>query len=168
MKPEDAAFEQDKSKTGSASEQSRKKEKAALTWVQDYLSRRSHSESELLTKLLKKDFSREESLKAIKYAQERNWMESPQELAEKVYREWDLKNKSHNWITAYLSEKGLPEVRRCSQREVEKATYHLSKKFGKITTDNYQRAASNISSKGFLYDDFNQALDELKEKNEEF
>lgn len=140
------------------------KEKGALTWVQDYLSRRSHSEKELLTKLLKKDFSEEAAKEAIAYARERKWLESPEELAEKVYAEWDKKNKSHNWIIAYLEEKGLPYVSRDPEREIEKATYQLRKKFGSISTEDHQRAGSNLASKGFNYNEFKAAAQKLKDE----
>ncbi|MGH1467779.1 MAG: hypothetical protein ACRBBP_02735 [Bdellovibrionales bacterium] len=141
-----------------------KKPKAAITWVQDYLSRRSHSEKELLEKLLKKEFPEDVCLEAIAFAKERKWMDQPEELAEKVYNEWDLKNKSHSWICGYLDEKGLPIfLERNSSREAEKAAYHLLKKFGKINNDNYKRASSNIASKGFSYGDFKNALEILKD-----
>lgn len=141
-----------------------KKEKAALTWVQDYLSRRSHSEKELLAKLLKKEFSEEVAKEAVAYARERKWLESPQELAEKVYLEWDKKNKSHNWIISYLEEKGLPYVDRDQGREIEKATYQLRKKFGSISEEDHQRAGSNLASKGFNYHEFKAAAQKLKEE----
>lgn len=141
-----------------------KKEKGALTWVQDYLSRRSHSEKELLAKLLKKDFDRETALEAIAFARERRWLESPEELAEKVYLEWDKKNKSHAWITQYLDEKGLPSLDYDQRREIEKATYQLRKKFGTINSENHQRAGSNLASKGFGYHEFKAAAQNLKDE----
>lgn len=146
-------------------EQDKKKSKAVVTWVQDYLSRRPHSEKELLKKLLKKEFSEEESLKAIAFAKDRKWLEDPEELSKRVYQEWNKKNKSHNWICQYLDEKGLPVTEKWnSSREAEKAAYHLSKKFGKINNDNYKRASSNLASKGFSFGDFKSALDILKEE----
>ena len=141
------------------------KEKAAVTWVQDYLSRRSHSEKELLAKLLKKEFDRDTALEAIAFAKERKWLETPEELAEKVYLEWDKKNKSHSWITQYLDEKGLPTLDYDHRREIEKAAYHLRKKFGSINNENHQRAGSNLASKGFGYREFKEAVQNLKDEN---
>jgi len=154
--------EQDDDGLSTDSTRKQNKEKAALTWVQDYLSRRSHSEKELLEKLLKKEFDREVALEAIAYARERRWLESPEELAEKVYMEWDKKNKSHAWITQYLDEKGLPTLDYDQRREIEKATYQLRKKFGKIDNENHQRAGSNLASKGFGYREFKEAVQNLK------
>jgi SOS response regulatory protein OraA/RecX len=147
----------------SHTEKKKKKEKAAVTWVQDYLSRRSHSEKELLEKLLKKDFDKETALEAIAFAREQRWLESPEELAQKVYLEWDKKNKSHAWITQYLDEKGLPSLDYDQRREIEKATYQLRKKFGTINSENHQRAGSNLASKGFGYSEFKAAAQNLKD-----
>jgi len=141
-----------------------KKDKAAITWVQDYLSRRPHSEKELLEKLLKKGFDRGLALEAIALARERKWLESPEELSEKVYTEWDKKNKSHAWITQYLDEKGLPSPDYDQRREIEKATYQLRKKFGTINSENHQRAGSNLASKGFGYSEFKAAAQNLKDE----
>lgn len=140
-----------------------KKEKTALTWVQDYLSRRSHSEKELLAKLLKKEFDKETALEAIAYARKQRWLESPEELAEKVYLEWDKKNKSHAWIIQYLDEKGLPPLDYDKRREIEKATYQLRKKFGTINSENHQRAGLNLASKGFGYGEFKAAAQNLSD-----
>lgn len=141
-----------------------KKPKMVLTWVQDYLSRRPHSEKELLTKLLKKDFDEDAIKLAIEYAKEQKWMDEPKDLSERVFVEWDVKNKSYAWICTYLEEKGLPIVTdRNSSREAEKAAYHLLKKFGKINKDNYAKASTTISSRGFVYGDFKDALEILKD-----
>lgn len=138
--------------------------KEALTWVQDYLSRRSHSEKELLEKLAKKDFKSEVAQEALAYAKKRGWMEDPLELSEKVYQSWDRKNKSHIWIKGYLEEKGLPEQDKNFSREIEKALYHLEKKFGRIDNDNYKKASQHIASKGFSYGEFKEAVEKLKDK----
>ena len=149
--------------TSATEHNEKKQEKGALTWVQDYLSRRSHSEKELLQKLLKKDFDQETALKAIAYAKERRWLESPEELSEKVYLEWDRKNKSHTWICTYLSEKDRPAPAPDQRREIEKATYQLRKKFGTINKANYEKAGANLASKGFDYSAFKEAAQNLKE-----
>jgi SOS response regulatory protein OraA/RecX len=137
----------------------------AQYWIQDYLARRPHSEKELRDKLKKKDFSSKISAKAIEYAKSQNWLEDPFELAKNVYKEWDKKNKSHSWINNYLIEKGLPtEIDRDINREAEKALYHLEKRFDSITNLNYKKAASGISSKGFIYEDFSKARLLLEQK----
>ncbi len=150
------------------SEKTGKKSKACVTWVQDYLSRRQHSEKELLQKLLQKEFTEEESLLAISFAKERKWLEDPEELSERVYREWSKKNKSHKWICQYLDEKGLPVIEKwAAGREAKKAAYHLSKKFGKINNDNYKRASSNLAAKGFSFGDFKSGLELLNKELED-
>ena len=137
----------------------------AQYWLQDYLARRPHSEKELRDKLKKKEFSSEITTKAINYAKSQNWLEDPFELAENVYKEWDKKNKSHTWINNYLLEKGLPtEIDKNFDREAEKALYHLEKRFDSINNLNYKKAASGISSKGFIYEDFSKAQLLLQQK----
>ena len=141
--------------------------KVALYWVQEYLARRPHSEKEIFDKLLKKDFDSETSLKAIAFAKDSGWMEDPFEMAHKVYNEWDRKNKSHSWIKNYLYEKGLPqEVEKDFERERDKAYYHLKKRFTKVDDSNYKKAAHGLSSKGFSYEEFSQAIEILKAESE--
>lgn len=143
--------------------------KQALYWVQDYLARRPHSEKELTEKLLKKDFSSEVVSKALNFAKESRWLDDPQELAERVYREWSLKNKSHAWIVNYLNKKGLPNnFYKDVREECKKALYHLTKKFKDkdIDESNYKQAASNLASKGFVFEEFKEALKQLKMKKE--
>ena len=104
--------------------------KQALYWVQDYLARRPHSEKELTDKLLKKEYSMEVISQALDFAKESNWLEDPHELAERVYKEWSSKNKSHTWIVNYLNKKGLPsDFYKDENEECKKALYHLVKKF---------------------------------------
>lgn len=142
--------------------------KKALYWVQDCLARRPHSEKELLDKLQKKEFDLETSKKAVQFAKESNWIEDPFELAENVYSEWDRKNKSHSWIKNYLFEKGLPtEIEKDMTRESEKAYHHLKKRFEKVTSENYNKAASNLASKGFSYEEFGIAFETLKSESEQ-
>jgi len=142
--------------------------KEALYWVQDYLARRPHSEKELFDKLLKKDFDEVVSKKAVAFAKDSGWMEDPFEMAQKVYDEWDRKNKSHSWIKNYLYEKGLPiEIEKNIDRERDKAYYHLKKRFNRVSSDNYKKAASGLSSKGFSYDEFSQALEILKNESDQ-
>jgi len=137
--------------------------KEALYWTQDYLARRPHSEKELVVKLQKKGFELSTAKEAVQFAKEQNWMDDPFELAEKVYLEWDRKNKSHNWIINYLNEKALPlDHERNSQRETDKALYHLQKRFESFSHSEHNKAASNLSSKGFLYEDFNNAIEIFK------
>lgn len=143
--------------------------KQALYWVQDYLARRPHSEKELTEKLLKKDFSHEVIAKALEFAKESQWLDDPQELAQRVYEEWSLKNKSHNWIVNYLNKKGLPsDFYKDEAKECKKALYHLTKKFKdkEIDETTYKRAASNLASKGFSFGEFKEAMTQLKMNKE--
>jgi len=143
------------------------KTKQALYWVQDYLARRPHSEKELTEKLLKKEFSNEITIQAIEFAISNNWLENPQEVSERVYQEWNQKNKSHNWIVGYLSKKGLPnDIYKDEEEEAKKALYHLKKKFKDVSIDksNYNSAASSLASKGFSFCEFSAALEKMKMK----
>lgn len=99
-------------------------------------------------------------------AMEKGWMDDPGELAEKVAKSWHEKNKSHNWIQAYLRDKGLPKTSKCRELEAQKAHILLAKKFSPETINlNYTKAASYLSGRGFSYEDFQNAVELLK--NEE-
>ena len=104
--------------------------KKALKKVADYLSRRSHSEKELITKLFK-TFPLETIKKALKEAKQKKWLENPQELSEKLVENLHKKNKSWNYIKNYLCEKDLPLPPYNREKESIKAG-NLLKKHGSL------------------------------------
>jgi len=102
--------------------------KKALKKIADYLSRRSHTEKELLIKL-SKTFPLEIIKNALKEAKQKKWMESPQELSEKLVENLHKKNKSWNYIKNYFGEKDLPLPLYNREKELIKAK-NLLKKYG--------------------------------------
>lgn len=138
-------------------------EKGCLYQIQTFLAKRTHSETELYNKLLKKGFSKEEIKKNIEFAKTKKWLEDPNDISDRVINKWNDKNKSHKWIENYLNEKGLPGYERDSSLEVKKASRLLAKKFGSVGETNYNKASQYIASRGFLLDDFEEAVENLKE-----
>ena len=134
--------------------------KNALKKIADYLSRRSHSEKELLTKL-SKTFPLEIIKKSLKQAKQNNWLENPQELSEKVMEQLNKKNKSWNYIKNYLYEKALPLPSYDREKELIKAE-NLLKKYGSLKNLAFEK---KIKLKQFLgYRGFEKEIaDELLE-----
>ena len=115
--------------------------KEVIYWMQDYQAHRPH----------------------IDFSKKQNGMDNPFNLAEKVDKEWNRKSKGHKWILSYLSEKKLSrKIEKNQERESKKALYHLEKQFKPITS--YNKVASKLSPKIFLYEDFDSALKSLKTK----
>ena len=104
--------------------------KNALKKIADYLSRRSHSEKELVVKL-SKTFPLKIIRKALEQAKQNNWLETPQELSEKVMEKLNKKNKSWSYIKNYLYEKDLPLPSYDKEKELIKAK-NLLKKYGSL------------------------------------
>lgn len=102
--------------------------KKALKKIADYLSRRSHSEKELALKL-SKTFSLKIIEKALKTAKQNNWLESVQDLSEKVAADLHKKNKGWNYIQTYLCEKGLSPPPYDREKELAKAKILIIKKY---------------------------------------
>jgi len=122
-------------------------EKKALKKIMDYLSRRSHSEKELSTKL-SKTFSPLVIEKALKKAKQNKWLESPWELAEKTLDSLQKKNKSWAYIQNFLCEKNLPIPPYDHDKELEKAHKLLLKKRASLQGLSYQE---KLKLKRFLF-----------------
>ena len=105
--------------------------KRILKKLADYLSRRSHSKKELRLKLSKK-FSLKLIDQALEKAKRNNWLETEEELSEKLVASLHKKNKSWNYIKNYFYEKDLPLPPYEREKELEKATNLVSRKFGSL------------------------------------
>lgn len=126
----------------------------AINKLMDYLARRDHSEKELREKL-SKNFSPDEVERAIRHAYEHNWMSPPEELAERVKLSLHRKKKGQIYINRYLQEKGLPQVSRDHEVELEKAREVLEMKFGKTGNFSFEerkKAYKYLSYRGFEHD----------------
>ncbi len=120
--------------------------KKALKQIAGYLSRRSHSEKELVLKL-SKQFSSNIVDKALEKARQNHWLENTEELAEKTAESLHKKNKSWSYIKKYLVEKDLPLPPYDKERELAKAKNLLLKKQGFLNNLSYEE---KINLKQFL------------------
>lgn len=93
---------------------------SARTAVMNLLARRDHSPLEIRRKLGER-YSADEVESAIAIAQESGWLAPVDELASRVGRQLDMKKKGHRFIQNFLRQKGLPNLERNFETEVEKA-----------------------------------------------
>ena len=98
----------------------------ALKKIAQYLSVRSHSKKELKQKLSKK-FSADIIEKSLELAEQKNWLEEPLELSQKIAGQLNRKNKSWLYIKAYLKNRELPLPPYNKEEELEKAERLLKK-----------------------------------------
>ncbi len=124
-----------------------------LTKIADYLARRDHSILEIQEKLAqKKIYDPEDVDAALQNAIAQKWFLPEGELAEKVARALNSKNKSHFFILNYLQAKGLPPVPFIEEHELKAMERCLQKKFKNFTNLNItdkQKALRMLASRGF-------------------
>ena len=123
----------------------------ALKKIADHLSRRSHSEKELVLKL-SKTFPLNVIEKAIGKAKQNHWLETAQELSEKVSTKLHKKNKSWNYIKNYLCERELPLPDYDREKEVKKAKALLMKKYKsleKLSSEEKRKLKQFLAYRGF-------------------
>ena len=106
--------------------------KKALKKMADCLSRRPHSEKELKLKL-SKIFSLNVIEQALEKAKQNNWLETEEELSEKIADDLHKKNKSWSYIEGCLHKKGLPIPPYKREKELTKAKNLLIKKQAVLT-----------------------------------
>lgn len=130
-------------------------------WVKamDFLARRDHSEKELREKLAR-DYDDDEIETTIQEVKERGWLLPPEELSEKVTNELHRKRKGHLYILNFLRQKGLPEVPKNPEIEMEKALQILESKM-KDPGDT-QRTVSLLKNRGFDTETITRVLHEIR------
>ena len=130
--------------------------------VMNLLAKREHSEKELREKLTA-HFSKDENLsgadfvdeiieEAVQTAKDRKWLPDASDASERVAEALHLKNKGICYINSYLAEKGLPEVRVDSAREMAKAQLIIKSKFAdndEFSEADKARVARLLTSRGF-------------------
>jgi regulatory protein len=124
-----------------------------LDKLADYLSRREHTETELRQKLIKR-FPPSAVDWALAEANERQWLSDPEELADRVARSLHRRKKGSLYISRYLRNKGLPQVSKNLDHEIEKAQGIAEEKLFKTKGFSYeekQKLARWLTSRG--YDD---------------
>lgn len=131
----------------------------ALDKIADYLARRDHSEKELITKLSRK-YSASAIANAVDQAKQNHWLTDPEELAQRVAESLHRKNKGHLYICSYLSEKGLPQINRSAEKELEKAQEFIQNRLQTLELDceQKQKATGWLQSRGFDSETISQVI----------
>jgi regulatory protein len=119
-----------------------------------YISRRDHSEKEIRTKL-GRFYTAEAVKEAIEKAYEYKWIKDPSELTEIFSRSLHRQGKGLRAVNVKLKAKGLPEVKKDSELEIEKARASLARKFKaqepeiKLDRPQKQKAYRFLANRGF-------------------
>lgn len=125
--------------------------KKALTTASQILSKRSYSLKEIREKLLKKyplDIV-EETLEAL---QKNNWLESEQDLSQKLAEELHQKKKSWAYIKNYFVKKGLPLPAYDECKEKDKISMLVLKRFqtqSHFTKEQKEQIKKFLAYRGF-------------------
>jgi len=131
-------------------------------WVKamDFLARRDHSELELREKL-QRHFSLEEIDTVILEVKERGWILPPQELSDKVNEQLHRKNKGYLYICHFLRKRGLPEVARNPDIELEKALSLIESKHSEFL-NKPNKLASLLKNRGFDTETIGKVIHEIR------
>lgn len=116
-----------------------------------YLGARDHSLKELHLKLSKK-FSQNVVNSTLAKAIDHGLIMPPSELAKKTAEILHGKNKGYYYIQNYLRKKGLPEVEREEEIEMNKACDILNNHFTegeKLNNEQKQKAMRLLNNRGF-------------------
>ncbi len=133
------------------------------------LSRRDHSEKELIQKLIIREFATEEIEKAILYAREHDLIGESTKLAENMAQSLHRRKKGIRKINSVLQQKGLPQVKPDMETELEKAfalvnSKQRTKKFTPLTDRTVRiRLGRLLQSRGFTNEIINQVLRKLSD-----
>lgn len=134
----------------------------ALKKLADYLARRSYTKKELQIKL-SRIFSQDLVTQALKKAQDNCWLESDQDLSQKLLSNLNQKQKSWNYIKQYFYKKGLTLPKYDQDQEIKKAKYWINKKYLDTKTRSKeckQKCKQLLAYKQFELDVIISALDE--------
>lgn len=130
-------------------------------WVKtmDYLARRDHSEKELIQKL-SKHYEMDEIEQTLEEVKKRGWLLPEDELSEKVTEQLHRKNKGHLYILHFLRKKGLPEVPKDIDREIDKARALMTSK--RIDSTDIKRLTSLLKNRGFDTETIGRVIHEVR------
>ena len=133
--------------------------------VMDLIAKRDHSEKELKQKLSRvKKWDRQESRfskerlytdeeikTVIEWARDNRWLQEGTYLSERWAESLNRKKKGIKYINAYLSQKGLPAIKKDEEAEFDKAVYLLKRKIGSKELDPPMKAKLTrfLMSRGF-------------------
>ena len=123
---------------------------ADLAWkkLQNLLARRDHSPAELMKKL--QIFGKQEAITAIEKAQQKKWIQKPEQLTAKIVEELNRKKKGWLYIKMALKKRGLPLTPKDPQAEKQKALYWLLKKWPTPVADQSPSLKTKASMSRFL------------------
>ena len=134
--------------------------------MMDFLARRHYSEKELRAALKRSayEYSSSEIDGAIESAKKHNYLLPPEELSQKVATRLHEKNKGHLYINNYLRSKGLPELNKETDLEIQKSLAIIKKKFplaeGKntLTKEEKQKIQRQLYNRGFDLETINKVI----------
>ncbi len=142
-----------------------KKTKNAFEKIGELLALRDHSEKELRTKLLAKNFSSQEIEGAIEQAHHHHLILEPQKLSQNVYEQLNRKQKGIFYINQYLKSKGLPVVEPDWELEHQKAMEIIGLRFSQTppySTKEKQDIYRYLTNRGYATETINRVLHEKR------
>jgi SOS response regulatory protein OraA/RecX len=135
--------------------------------IADYLSRRDHSEKELVRKL-KRKFEPEDIAEGITFAKKVGWIPQTEaerlQLAEKMSLIFSRRKKGQAWINAKLKSLGLPTVKLNEDEEFEKAVALIEQRIRGRLVRSYEQHFRFLISRGFSKTIASQALKKFNTK----
>lgn len=137
------------------------KKKSAFEKIVSYLSIRDHSEKEIRTKLMHKEFESREIEDGLELAQEQGLLLEPGKLSENVSDQLNRKSKGILYINQYLESKGLPCVLADWELELEKAKSLTLKHFNKnppYTIQEKQDIYRYLTNRGYADQTINHVI----------
>ena len=128
-----------------------------------YLAARDHSLKELYQKL-SKNFPQDIVNLTLDKAIDQGLISSPKEMAAKTAQMLHRKNKGYYYIHNYLKKKGLPEVERDEEIEIDKACAIINGYFtgeNSLSYEQKQKAIRLLKNRGFDNDTIKKAIYEI-------
>ncbi|MCB0370047.1 MAG: regulatory protein RecX [Bdellovibrionales bacterium] len=124
------------------------------------LTKRDHSEKELKQKLSRAKkwdspkerlYSDKEIAEVIAWAKEYQWIKEGAYLSERWAETLNRKKKGIYYINSYLNQKGLPEIKKDQEIEIEKALglLKLKSRSQELTLDVKSKLTRFLKSRGF-------------------
>lgn len=145
----------------------RRVKKSAWDRLLGYLSRRDHTETELIKKLLQYH-EVEEIQAAILRAREHEMIPKPEVMAERTVAQLIRKGKGSMYISAYLKKKGLPPAPASEDLQIEEALKTVQKRLrmeGPPSFEQKRKIQRFLMNRGFRGSVVSSVLSELSKKS---
>ena len=135
--------------------------KSAFEKSIDFLAKRDHSEKELTEKLELRQYTNAEIKEALDELWEQNYLLPPEELAEKLTNQLNLRGKGKSYIQQYLQKKGLPNTEISSDTEFQKGLDLIERKLRckpPFTWELKAKITRYLGNRGFDYDSIRRII----------